>query len=177
MALQHYKNLYFHICFDATQVCFFCFKQMKTIHTKKSPLVLNVILLNNADSFFTAIWCYPSPFGIIERMVFSRFELCFEVWTRCIFIFIIYNTLRAIVALFPRNFSCYIFGWIMFPFSIIFIYKRFTFCYSLWMFSNFFMICYKYYNIFLLMVFIVSFLFFIQLWESIHDQPWFGYNK
>ena len=113
----------------------------------------------------------------LKEWFFSRFELCFEVWTRCIFIFIIYNTFRTIVALFPRNFSCYIFGWIMFPFSIIFIYKRFTFCYSIWMFSNFFMICYKYCNIFLLMVFIVSFLFFIQLWESIHDPPWFGYNK
>ena len=49
---------------------------MKTIHTKKSPLVLNVILLNNADSFFTAIWCYPSPFGIIERMVFFHDLSC-----------------------------------------------------------------------------------------------------
>ena len=73
-----------------------------------------------------------------------------------------------------------IFSWLMmiYLFPIVFIYKRFTFWYSFWHFSNLFMIHCKYCSVmktFIIIIFRFScrFLFFIQSGETMCDSPRF----
>ena len=67
---------------------------------KTTQFINSSFLLNNADNFLLKDnTIFQSQ--INERMIrFSLFKSCFEMSTGYIFIFLIYNTLRAIFGLF-----------------------------------------------------------------------------
>ena len=69
-----------------------------------------MLIMKNADGFFTARLCYHSPFGIIKIMIFFYELSCvLKCWQGIyIFMFLAYNTLRAIVGIFCQNFSSYL---------------------------------------------------------------------
>ena len=64
----------------------------------------------------------------------------------CFFFFSIRNIKSNCYIIFLNFFPIIFFWWKIFSFSVIFIYKRFNFCYSLWIFFYFFLIwrdCYS----------------------------------
>ena len=119
-------------------------------------------------------------FSVTRITCFSRFEFCFLKHKQDIY-FLTYKAI-ATAPLFFFNFfeSSFSNGKYSFP-VIIFIYKRFNFCYSFciffifWWFNATVAVYWKHLLSFSLLGFIVAFLFFIQSGESIYNPPWFGF--
>ena len=79
VALQQYKNLYFHILFYEIQVCFLFQRNEDNSNNKNHHYFFMLLLLIMLIIVFLHdSACHPSPLGIIVRITcFRRFE-CFE---------------------------------------------------------------------------------------------------
>ena len=129
---------------------------------------------------------HPSSFEIIKGITcFSRFELCFQIQTVYIFCFLACKTLNncnIIHYLLHYFFQISFSNGKFFPSQlVIFIYKGFNFCYSLWISLYFFITWHncdsilKTFVIFFIDGIYYSFFFFIQSGESIYDPPRFWF--
>ena len=106
----------------------FCSRRMKAIETINITECFDVILLNNAESFFTARLCHlPFPFGIIKIITcFSRFALCFK--TQDIFFFFgIQNNKSNFYVIFLKFFHSYFSNSKFIPFKLYFFTKGLIF--------------------------------------------------
>ena len=93
---------------------FFCCKRVKTMKMKfrqwKSTWCLDIITLNNADSFLLQDNAILFHLGIIKRTTwFSWFELHFEILAGYIFCFLAHKTFRATLHYFSEIFSDHLF--------------------------------------------------------------------
>ena len=119
------------------------------------------------NNLFFTIWIQSwtmsrIPFLFLSKTLWAFFTLFFSI-------------------LFFFFFSIIFFWWKIYSFPVIFIYRRFNFCYSSRIFSSFFMIYWDCYSVlkafifYLFIRFIVAFLVFIQSVESTYDPSQFKF--
>ena len=126
---------------------------------------------------FFSIWDHSE-----NSWFFANWVMLWNINRIYFFFFNIQNIKRNCYMIFLKFFPIIFFLWKIYSFSLIFIYKRFNFRYSLQIFFYFFEIwrnCYSKFKAFIIFfmgeIYCCFFVFFIQSGESIYDPPWFGF--